>query len=1415
MSSPTVSEESATTITANSQPDLTHVFSGNGQMAARMREFDWSKTPLGPVEQWPQSLKTSVSICLASRFPIVLYWGPELVVLYNDAYSVILGSKHPWALGQTCRVCWAEIWDTIGPMLDGVVKTGKATWSDDLLLMLRRFDYPEECYFSFSFSSVQVESGEVGGIFTAVIETTEKVVGERRLRTLRDLAARAVVAKSEQDAWQVAAGTLGENLLDLPFSILCKDAGDCFRVAAVAGIEATHPLCVALCQPGSELFQKAMQAVQSGQRVELHDPGPWATDLPPGSWDTAPHSAVLLPIAALGQGCSGVLFAAASPAKKLDESYRTFFDLLARQIATNIADARADEEQHKRAEALAELDRAKTLFFSNISHELRTPLTLVLGPTESALSAPDGALKGAELEMVHRNELRLLKLVNTLLDFSRIEAGGVQAVYEPVDLAHLTAEIASVFRSAMEKAGLRFSVTCEPISAAVYVDREMWEKVVLNLLSNAFKYTFEGAVEVKLKPAGSVVELAVSDTGIGIAEEELPHVFERFHRVESARARTYEGTGIGLALVQELVRLHGGSVRVESTLGRGSTFHVTIPTGKEHLPQHRIQAARTIASTALSAEAYIDEAERWLPKHSGAPADDQVLRNLPSVSSLLSPAAGAERPLVLVADDNADMRDYVERLLRSQYRVCTVPDGVKAIEAALELRPALVLADVMMPGLDGFQVLQSLRDNPDLSSTPVILLSARAGKESRVEGLEAGADDYLAKPFTARELMARVATHIKMANLRRESTRRESRLRAEAELERHRLQELLEQVPAAIGLTSGPEHRWVYVNPRYIRAMGRDIPADFVGKTVVESLPEIETQVFMESLDEVYRTGKPCFGREMRMVLNRSAKGLPDESYWDFVYQPVRDAEGQVTGILIHAVEVTDKVLARTTIEQSEERLRLAQQAAAIGTFEWNVETNVNRWTPELEAMYGLPPGGFAGTQKAWEHLIHPDDRPAAVKQVQIGFETGAPVQAEWRVIWPDGSVHWILGRWQAFKDKSGRPVRMVGINIDVTERREAEEARRRLAAIVESSDDAIASKDLNGIVTSWNKSAERMFGYKAAEIIGKPVLLIIPPELHRDEDMILSKIRRGERIEHFETVRVTKSGERIDVSLTISPVKDRNGNVIGAAKIVRNITENKKIEHALRTTEKLAAAGRLAATVAHEINNPLEAVTNLVYLANRDLPDAAKVSGYLQLAARELNRVAHIARQTLGFYRDTSAPSAFSVTRMLDDLLFLYENRLQTRKINLVKRYEEEVEITALAGEIRQAFSNLVSNSIDAMPGGGSLCIKVSSAHDWKGGNRPGVRITFLDTGSGIEPQHRKNLFQPFFTTKSDVGTGLGLWITRNIVEKHQGTIHVRSKTKPEEHGTAFSIFLPLDKQVKESSKSGPSLTERVQGAA
>jgi signal transduction histidine kinase/DNA-binding response OmpR family regulator len=460
---------------------------------------------------------------------------------------------------------------------------------------------------------------------------------------------------------------------------------------------------------------------------------------------------------------SGFLIAAISPRLRFDDQYRSFFELGAAQIATAIANARAYEEERKRAEALAEIDRAKTLFFSNVSHEFRTPLTLMLGQLEDTLAGADLSSKQRDkLDTAYRNSLRLLKLVNSLLDFSRIEAGRAQATYEATDLAALTSDIASNFRSACERAGLKLVIDCPPLGQQVYIDRDMWEKVILNLLSNAFKFTFKGEIAVRLRIVDDQVELCVWDSGVGIPAHELPHLFERFHRIEGQKSRTYEGSGIGLALVQELLKLHKGTISADSVEGHGTDFTAVLPLGHSHLPQDRIGVERGVSSTAIQAGAYVEEALRWLPNSDGPSAE------LPT-GAAQTPPPQLKGARILVADDNADMRAYVRRLLAAYCEVEAVPDGQAAIEAILKRPPDLVLSDVMMPRLDGLGLLRSIRSDPALADLPVVLLSARAEEETKLEGLSTGADDYLVKPFNARELLARIGANLNLTKLRRQS----------------------------------------------------------------------------------------------------------------------------------------------------------------------------------------------------------------------------------------------------------------------------------------------------------------------------------------------------------------------------------------------------------------------------------------------------------------------------------------------------------------------------------------------------------------------------------------------------------------------------------------------------------------------
>jgi len=398
-----------------------------------------------------------------------------------------------------------------------------------------------------------------------------------------------------------------------------------------------------------------------------------------------------------------------------------------------------------------------------------------------------------------------------------------------------------------------------------------------------------------------------------------------------------------------------------------------------------------------------------------------------------------------------------------------------------------------------------------------------------------------------------------------------------------------------------------------------------------------------------------------------------------------------------------------------------------------------------------------------------------------------------------DGSLHWVRidgNPWM----REGEFQHARCFAVDITEKKQGEAAQMKLGAIVESSDAAIVSKDLKGIVTSWNAAAERILGYTAEEMIGRPITTVIPPELQKDEVEILRKIQAGERIEHFETVRVTKGGELIDVSLTISPVRDAQGKVVGAAKILRDVTVQKKLEAALRTTERLASVGRLAATVAHEINNPLEAVINLIYLARQDpqLPESARVC--LSAADEELKRVSHLARQTLGFYRDTSLPGWIAVPEAIDEMLAIYARRVRYKQIALRKRMEPGLRLHALEGAFKQIVSNLISNAIDASPNDGALEIRAwESRHPITGA--PGIHVVVADQGAGIAEPIRQKIFTPFFTTKKDVGTGLGLWIVKSLLLKVGGSIRCRSRVAaPEkgkyESGTAMMMFLPNERE-------------------
>jgi signal transduction histidine kinase/DNA-binding response OmpR family regulator len=713
-----------------------------------MEKIRWSETPVGQRSGWSSALQTMVRVVLGSRFSMWMAWGADLTFFCNDAYARdTLGVKYPWALGRPASEVWAEIWHDIGPRIDHVLATGEATWDQDLLLFLERSGYREETYHTFSYSPL-FDGDSVVGMLCVVSEETERVIGERRMRTLRELGADLAGSMTEQDMGVSLTRRLGSNLADLPFTATFVADGGVPRLLAATG---DAELSASMHTPVTDATAWSVEGVRPGELRVVSDLDLQHGQLPTGDWDDPPNTAIVVGLGEAGQSePTGYLVAGLNPYRSLDSAYSGFVGLVGRQIEAALSNVRAFEAERRRAEALAELDRAKTAFFTNISHEFRTPLTLMLGPLEDVLSSPPELhIEHRErLDVVRRNGLRMLKLVNALLEFARIEGGHVSASLEPVEIGSLTAEIAGMFRSAIEDAGLVLVVDCANLSP-VLVDPHMWELIVTNLLSNAFKYTFKGSITVTLDGDDNDVRLVVTDTGTGIPAHELPLLFGRFHRVEGAASRSHEGSGVGLSLVHELVSLHDGSIRVDSEVDIGTTFTVAIPALAS---SDGADAIREL-SPSRTLSAHVSEVRQW------------------TTEPAASKATTEQRPrTVLVVDDNVDMRSYLDRLLTDQYRVATAVHGADALEQLdAGLRAELIVADVMMPIMDGLELIRRLRDDARFAEIPVILLSARAGTEASVEGLELGADDYLVKPFSASDLLARVSARIAAGVERRRS----------------------------------------------------------------------------------------------------------------------------------------------------------------------------------------------------------------------------------------------------------------------------------------------------------------------------------------------------------------------------------------------------------------------------------------------------------------------------------------------------------------------------------------------------------------------------------------------------------------------------------------------------------------------
>jgi PAS domain S-box-containing protein len=1153
------------------------VFAGDSEMATHMRALDWSATPLGPVEQWPQALRTSVRIVLDSARAFEQERQPEREKLRASEQRLAETSRLYREQQQAATKLQIQV--------DLLQQLPVATWT---LNPDGTPDFVNRVWLDYSGQTLDF-------------------------------------VRSNPEAW----------------------------------MNAVHP------EDRDRVIRTFWEGVSSGRGFVFENRALGAHD---GAYRWHLQQAV-----------------------PLHDAHGNVIKFVG--TTTDIDDQKRVEE------SLAALDRAKTTFFSNVSHEFRTPLTLMLGPLEEIQKEAREQLSPERHELlvtVRRNGLRLLKLVNTLLDFSRMEAGRAQTSYQLTDLASFTSEIASAFDSAMKSAGLCFSVECLPIADPVYVDRDMWEKIVLNLLSNAYKFTFEGDVALTLKSVDGTVELQVRDTGVGIPEEHREHVFERFHRIENTRVRTHEGTGIGLALVQELVKLHGGSVCVESAVGAGSTFTVTIPSGTDHLPAERIQAAQTPASTTIRAEAYVEELKQWLEVEPGLAVDAATLPKQATLASSLEPPPSGKRELIVLADDNADMRHYLTRLLSERYEVYAAADGLQALEVTRKLRPVLVLADVMMPQLDGFGLLRAIREDSSLASTPVILVSARAGEESRVEGLEADADDYLIKPFAARELLARVGAHVKMASLRRETAEREERIRSEAELEREKLQ--------------ASEERLAETSRLY--------------RELQQSDAELQLQV------------------ALLQQLPVSAWTLNPDGTPDFVNRVWLEFSGQTLDFI--------------------------------------------RSHPE-----------------AWMTAVHPEDREMAAKGFWEGIRSGKGFAFETRTLRAqDGIYRWHLNQAVVLRDEEGKILKFVGTTTDIDDQKRGEEALREseqsFRLILDGIAGLVAIMSATGEIEMVNRQTLEYFGKTSDQLRGWST----GDEVHPDD---LPNVYSA-WMHSVETTSVYDVDHRLRRADGVYrwfharglPLFDSEGHILRWYVLLTDIDDRQEAAEALLQAQsdlarinRVTTMGELAASLAHEISQPITgAMTNAnvgLRKLGGDNPNLDEVRGAFAKIVRDAQRAAAIiSRIRSQFEKGAPIQESLNVNEIIPETIALLRD--EAVRHNIVVRTELAADLPQIVGDrvqLQQVAMNLIVNSIEAMKdvdGTRELVVQSQRAENER------ILVSFIDTGIGLPPQLTDQIFDPFFTTKPH-GTGMGLRISRSIIESHGGRLWAVGSPG---RGATFQLNLP-----------------------
>ena len=1093
---------------------------------------------------------------------------------------------------------------------------------------------------------------------------------------------------------------------------------------------------------------------------------------------------------------------------------------IAKPVNTNLSNAQTYEAERQRAEVLAELNRAKTAFLSNISHEFRNPLTLILGSVEEILLSGDplNFSQREQLQVAKRNSLRLLKLVNTLLDFSSIEAERIQAIYEPTDLATLTMELANMFRSTIEQAEIKLIIDCPPLPEPIYIAREMWEKIVMNLLSNAFKFTFKGQILISLRWVTDGVELDVQDTGIGIRAKEIPRLFERFYRAPSIRGRNYEGSGIGLSLVKELIQLHGGTIDVTSVPGQGSCFKVSIPSGYTHLPADQVDPRQNPASvarlnTSHRRSTYLDEVNSWC-------AEAEVAVEVQQMPPPIFP-----KTQILVVDSNTDMCNYIQRLLSKNYQVKVANNGLAALELIREQKPDLVITDVMMPELNGFELLQILRHDPTTQQIPIILLSARAGENAMIEGLEAQADDYLIKPFSSRELLARVQSILEMTRLRTEATIREQ------ELSNTKAQviDILESITD--GFLS-VDHQWqlTYVNGASER-LSHKTRAELLGC----NFWEIYSQLF----------GLNCEQKLRQVIQTQVADhfetcSVPDNLWYEVHVYPHNQ------GLAVYWRDITKRKQAEATLLKSEERLRVALKSAPITLFNQD-QTLRYTWVhnPDLNRSDQEIIGNTDFDLFAEEEATRLTQLKRRVLETGIGTREEVPVFSQGQQYYFDLTIEPLHN---AQDEIIGVTCAVVNISdykrIELALRQSETEATARaeeLKTFMETVPAAVwIAHDPQCHRMTANRAAHDLVNLSCGSVVtatpddgSYPFEFKIQrhgQDVPREDLPMQQAGRTGENIES-ELEFVFENGEVRFIYGRAVPLRDGAGEVRGVIGAFLDVSDRKLAEQEREQLLIRERAAREQAEVtnrikdefltvlSHELRSPLNPILGWTKLLQTRKFDSQGTARALETIERNAKLQTQLIEDLLDISRILRGKMVLNQEPV--NLITTIASAIETFKLAAAaKGIKVRLEVTQnssfslfciyVLGDItrlQQVIWNLLSNAIKFTPTGGIVDIHLDSVEDR-------VQIQVKDTGIGIKPQFLPYVFDYFrqqdgTNTRKFGGLGLGLAIVRHLTELHGGTVSADSLG--EGLGATFTVKLPLMRYEIEPVLDQKTVTNQV----